>query len=336
MNNEKLSQDKTDPPLLEATALVRHYPLPRKKLFAAAEKVRAVDGVSLVIRHGETLGLVGESGCGKSTLGRMILRLEPFDRGSLFYKGEDVTFLQGERLRQWRQKVQVVFQEPSAALNPRMKAGNIIAEPLLNYHRGNRRQQLERAGELLETVGLEKRHLNRYPHEFSGGQCQRIGIARALALRPELIVLDEAVASLDVSIQSQILNLLQDLKDKFALSYLFISHDLSVVCHISDRVAVMYAGKIVEELPATHLAKKAVHPYTLSLLAAVPLPDPSVRFGQKPAVRGEPPDPVAPPPGCRFHPRCSAALEICRQVEPGFTWLEREHKAACHLLQVAP
>ncbi|MGQ9824859.1 MAG: ABC transporter ATP-binding protein, partial [Desulfotomaculales bacterium] len=301
--------------LLEVKDLVKHY-LGKKGILAGRrEKVRAVDGVSFSIARGETLGLVGESGCGKSTLGRLVMRLEEPTAGKIFFAGEEITVWTGRKLRELRRRFQIIFQDSSSSLNPRRTVGAIIEEPLANFGVA-KDERRERVRELLKLVGLEPEHALQYPHEFSGGQRQRINIARALALQPELVVCDEPVSSLDVSIRAQILNLLRELKRRLNLSYLFISHDLAAVNYLADRVAVMYLGQIVEVLPAEGLVSQTRHPYTQALLQAVPEPDPRQKTGQKPVIRGEPPDPASPPPGCRFHPRCPEAREVCRQEEP--------------------
>ncbi|MCL6449544.1 MAG: ABC transporter ATP-binding protein [Armatimonadetes bacterium] len=316
--------------LLEVRDLVKHYPGKGGILAGRREKVRAVDGVSLSIARGETLGLVGESGCGKSTLGRLVVRLEEPTAGKIFFAGQETTGRTGRKLRELRRRFQIIFQDSSSSLNPRRTVGAIIEEPLANFGvvKGECR---ERVGELLELVGLEPGDASKYPHEFSGGQRQRINIARALALQPELVVCDEPVSSLDVSIRAQILNLLRELKRRFNLSYLFISHDLAAVSYLADRVAVMYLGQIVEVLPAEGLVSQARHPYTRALLQAVPEPDPQQRTGQKPVIRGEPPDPASPPPGCRFHPRCPEAREVCRQEEPVLKKVGKGRLVRCHL-----
>jgi oligopeptide/dipeptide ABC transporter ATP-binding protein len=311
-------------PALEAVDLVKHYTR------ANRERVRAVDGVSLLIDEGQTLGLVGESGCGKSTLVRLLLRLEEPTSGQLLFEGGDITLLRGERLRQWRRNIQVIFQDAYASLNPRMKVGEILAEPLLNYHKQDSALCRERVAHLLSAIGLEPGLSDRYPHEFSGGQRQRIAIGRALALTPRIIVCDEPVASLDVSIQAQILNLLKTLREEFRLTYLFISHDLAVVRYISHRVAVMYLGKIVEVLDSGELTERALHPYTRSLLAAVPLPDPDNRIREEIMIKGEPPNPASPPAGCRFHPRCPQVMAVCRYREPLLVRFADNHLVACH------
>jgi peptide/nickel transport system ATP-binding protein/oligopeptide transport system ATP-binding protein len=316
--------------LLEVRELVKHYPGKGGILAGRREKVRAVDGVSLSIARGETLGLVGESGCGKSTLGRLVVRLEEPTAGKILFAGEDITGCTGKRLRELRRRFQIIFQDSSSSLNPRRTVGAIIEEPLANFGVA-KEERRERVRELLTLVGLEPGDASKYPHEFSGGQRQRINIARALALQPELVVCDEPVSSLDVSIRAQILNLLRELKRRFNLSYLFISHDLAAVSYLADRVAVMYLGQIVEVLPAEGLVSQVRHPYTRALLQAVPEPDPRQRTGQKPVVRGEPPDPANPPPGCRFHPRCPEAREVCRQEEPVLKKVGEGRLVRCHL-----
>ena len=281
--------------------------------------VRAVDGVDLEIRRGETLGLVGESGCGKSTLARLITALLPVTGGSIVFDGQDITKLRGARLRRVRRKMQMIFQDPFASLDPRMTVGDILQEPLDNYHIGSIRDRHKRVQELLRLVGLNPNFTNRYPHEFSGGQRQRIGIARALAVNPSFIVCDEAVSALDVSIAAQVINLLQDLQREFQLTYLFIAHDLAVVRHLSDRIAVMYLGKVVETADRNVIYDRPQHPYTKALLSAIPVPDPIVEQKRAPInLKGEIPSPVNPPSGCRFHPRCPIARVpgICSEQEP--------------------
>jgi len=298
----------------------------------SAAYVRAVDGVSFDVLRGTTLGLVGESGCGKTTAGRTILRLVAATGGSVFFDGADVLKADGRTLRTLRRHMQIVFQDPFGSLNPRMTVGRIVAEPLDVYAVGRRRERRDRVAELLTRVGLRSDDARRYPHEFSGGQRQRIGIARAIALNPRFVILDEPVSALDVSIQAQILNLLNDLKAELKLTYLFIAHNLAVVEHFSDRVAVMYLGKIVEVADAADLYARPRHPYTMALLASVPEHDPARRREPSP-VFGEPPSPLSPPSGCAFHPRCPFATEECRRVtpplksEPG---LARGHLVACH------
>ncbi len=298
--------------------------------------MHAVDDVSIEIKAGETLGLVGESGCGKSTLGRCIIRLQELTSGTVTFDGKDISRdisrLSRRALRPIRGDVQMVFQDPYASLNPRKRVGTIIADPLRIHGDSNRRQIRERVRELLELVGLSPEHINRYPHEFSGGQRQRIGVARALALHPKLIIADEPVSALDVSIRAQVINLLDDLQDELGLTYIFIAHDLGVVRHVSDRIAVMYLGKIVEVSPAEELYKRPVHPYTEALLSAVPIPDPVITAQREQIVlEGDVPSPIVPPSGCRFHPRCKYATQICSQVEPPLTDHGGEgHVAACH------
>jgi len=293
--------------------------------------VRAVDDVSLFIRKGETLGLVGESGCGKTTLGRCILKLYKITSGEVIFEGVDLAKLRGEPLRKMRRHMQLIFQDPYASLDPRMTAGDIIGEPLLAHNLAKGQQYHDRVAELLSIVELEPRMALRYPHEFSGGQRQRIGIARALACRPKFIVCDEPVSALDVSIQAQIIKLLTDLKEELSLTYLFIAHDLSVVRHISDRVAVMYLGKIVEITNSDELYANPVHPYTQALLSAVPIPAPSVdRLRKRIVLTGDVPSPINPPSGCYFHPRCHKCADGCNEKDPELKNIGGEHWVACH------
>jgi oligopeptide/dipeptide ABC transporter ATP-binding protein len=292
--------------------------------------VHAVDDVSFQLHEGETLGIVGESGCGKTTLIRTLVRLIDATAGSIRFRGEDITKVGRKQLEPIRRQMQMVFQDPQSSLNPRKRVGQIIATPL--HLRDVPKDRLEaETRALLEKVGLHAEHVNRFPHEFSGGQRQRIGIARALALDPKLMMLDEPVSALDVSIQAQVINLLDELQDELHLSYVFVAHDLSVVRHVSDRIVVMYLGKLVEVSPSEELYDKPIHPYTSALLGAIPIPDPKEnRARERPIVGGEPPNPIAPPPGCRFHTRCPRATEICRTVEPQLTEYAGGHLAACH------
>jgi peptide/nickel transport system ATP-binding protein len=318
------------PPLLEADHLQVLFPVRRGLLGRATEQVHAVDDVTLALREGETLGVVGESGCGKTTLIRCLARLVDATGGTIRFRGKDITHAGRHELGEVRTELQMVFQDPQASLNPRKRVAQILATPL--RLRGVARGQVQtKARELLKQVGLDPEYLNRYPHEFSGGQRQRIGIARALAVQPRLVMLDEPVSALDVSIQAQVINLLDELQDELGLSYVFVAHDLSVVRHVSDRIAVMYLGKIVEVSAAEELYLKPIHPYTGALLSAIPIPDPSEnRARTRVVVGGEPPNPVAPPPGCRFHTRCEFASEVCRVVEPPLVEYARGHLAACH------
>jgi oligopeptide transport system ATP-binding protein len=321
---------KTDPVILRVENVYKHFPVGG----LGGQVVHAVDGVSLEIRRGEALGLVGESGCGKSTLARLITALLPVTQGRIMFEGEEITALRGRRLRRIRRKIQMIFQDPFASLDPRMTVGGIIAEPLENFRIGNRRERNTRVQELLRLVGLNPNFTNRYPHEFSGGQRQRIGIARALAVNPSFIVCDEAVSALDVSIQAQIINLLQDLQREFNLTYLFIAHDLAVVRHLSDRIAVMYLGKVVETAGRADIYEHAQHPYTKALLSSIPVPDPAVERERTPiTIKGEIPSPVNPPSGCRFHPRCPIARVpgVCSEVEPALEpHGQPDQVAACH------
>jgi len=322
-------------PLVEVRNLVKHFPVTGGVLLRQVARVHAVDGVSFSIRPGETLGLVGESGCGKSTLGRLILRLEEPTSGQVRFDGEDILAYGPEKMRVLRREMQVIFQDPFSSLNPRKSVAHIVGEPLLVHGVRNRAEREKRVQELLEVVGLRREHMRRYPHQFSGGQRQRIGVARALALNPRLMVCDEAVSALDVSIQAQVINLLQDLQDEFNLTYLFISHDLSVVEHISDRVAVMYLGKVVELADKKWLYERPLHPYTQALLGAAPVPDPHQKMKHA-ILKGDVPSPINPPPGCRFHTRCPYVEPVCREREPELRELGRGHTVACHFANLRP
>jgi oligopeptide/dipeptide ABC transporter ATP-binding protein len=317
-------------PLIEVRSLKTYFPIRRGLLQREVGHVHAVDDVTLSVSEGETLGLVGESGCGKSTLGRTIVRLLEPTEGSVIFEGRDISKLGRRKLRPLRREMQMVFQDPYASLNPRKRVGSIIGTPL-KIHGVEKSERRQRVQELLETVGLSPEHYNRFPHEFSGGQRQRIGVARALALRPRLIVADEPVSALDVSIQSQMLNLLDDLQKELSLTYIFIAHDLGVVRHVSNRIAVMYLGKLVELAPADELYERPIMPYTEALLSAVPIPDPDLSHERERIVlQGDVPSPINPPSGCRFHPRCRYMTEICREVEPPLTDYGHGHFAACH------
>ena len=317
--------------LVELQHVKKYFPIRKGVLQREVARVHAVDDVSFAVNEGETLGLVGESGCGKSTLGRTIVRLlEPTD-GEILFRGTHIESFGPRRLRPLRREMQMVFQDPYASLNPRKRVGSIVGDPLKIHGLGNKRERKARVEELLEAVGLSPEHYNRFPHEFSGGQRQRIGIARALALRPKLIVADEPVSALDVSIQSQMLNLLEDLQNEFRLTYIFIAHDLGVVRHVSDRIAVMYLGKLVELSPAEELYRRPIMPYTEALLSAVPIPDPDLAAGRERIVlEGDVPSPIDPPSGCRFHPRCRYATQVCSDVEPPLVDYGNGHLAACH------
>jgi oligopeptide transport system ATP-binding protein len=319
-------------PLLEVEHLVKYFPIKEGVLFdREVAAVHAVDDVTLTLHEGETLGLVGESGCGKSTLCRAVMQLITPTAGSVRFQGQELVGRSRKEMQPLRRQMQMIFQDPFASLNPRKRVGQIISDPLRLHGLASGQELRRNAQELLDRVGLSAEHYNRYPHEFSGGQRQRIGIARALALRPKLIIADEPVSALDVSIQAQIINLLEDLQDEFGLSYIFVAHDLGVVRHVSDRIAVMYLGKLVERSPAKVLYERPIHPYSLALLSAVPIPDPKANAARKPVVlEGDVPSPVDPPPACRFHTRCPWATEVCSEDEPPLAEYGLGQAAACH------
>ncbi|MFZ2489618.1 MAG: dipeptide ABC transporter ATP-binding protein [Anaerolineae bacterium] len=323
--------------LLRVQGLRMWFPITSGIFQRTTGHIKAVDGVDFEVMRGETLGLVGESGCGKSTTGRAILQLYHPTAGHVYFNETDLTTLRGEALRRQRRQMQMIFQDPYASLNPRMTVGAIVSEPLEVHNIGNKQDNRERVAQLLRIVGLNPYFVNRYPHEFSGGQRQRIGIARALAVNPEFIVLDEPISALDVSIQAQVINLLEDLQAEFGLTYLFIAHDLSVVRHISDRIAVMYLGKIVELADRNELYAEPKHPYTQALLSAVPIPDPVIEEQrQRIILEGDVPSPAKPPTGCNFSTRCPRVMDICRQQEPAFADHGSGHFVACWLYDSVP
>lgn len=316
--------------LLEAKGLKKYF-MVKKKLFSKQKSfVKAVDDISFQVYKGETVGIVGESGCGKSTTGRLLIRLLDATEGEVFYKGQNILNLPSEAMRDLRKELQIVFQDPYSSLNPRMTVGQIIAEPLINFGICEKEERNQKVNELLEVVGLAPYHKNRYPHEFSGGQRQRIGIARALAVNPQIIIADEPVSALDVSIQSQILNLLRRLQKQFQLTYIFISHDLNVVYHFCDRIIVMYLGRVVEISTKEALYKEPLHPYTQALLSAVPTTDQKQKK-ERIVLSGDVPSPANPPKGCAFHPRCFACMEICKEVRPELKEMSNGSFVACHL-----
>jgi oligopeptide/dipeptide ABC transporter ATP-binding protein len=318
-------------PLIEVRDLKKHFPIHKGIFSRVSAQIYAVDGVSFQIARGETLGLVGESGCGKSTVGRTLLKLLEPTAGRIIVHGDDVTDLDATRMFPYREKMQMIYQDPYASLNPRMTAGDIVGEPLIIHRAVSRQDRQERVAALFERVGLRPELMSSYPHEFSGGQRQRIGIARALALHPELIIGDEPVSALDVSIRAQIINLLMDLQDEYRLSYLFVAHDLAVVEHISHRVAVMYLGRIVEMTDKTSLFEMPLHPYTEALLSAVPVPKAGARSRKRVILTGDVPSPINRPSGCHFHTRCPYAMTRCRDEEPPLREVQPGHWAACHL-----
>ena len=319
------------PPLLELRNLKKYFPVSQGTFFAPRAYARAVDGVSLQLNESETLGLVGESGCGKSTVGRLIVRLAQPTSGSVMFRGDDIAHVRDRDLKPFRRQVQMIFQDPYSSLNPRMSAGRLVAEPFLAHHLAPKSDIQDLVAQLFRRVGLRPDQMRRFPHEFSGGQRQRISVARALAVNPRLIVADEPVSALDVSIQAQVVNLLTDIQTEFGMGYLFISHDIAVVGHVSHRIAVMYLGKIVEIGAKHDVLSAPLHPYTKTLIDSVPVPNPHKRRQRTRPIRSEVPSLVAPPPGCRFHTRCPLAEERCRTEEPALREIKPRHSAACHL-----
>ena len=331
--NETTTMSNQQDVLLRVEGLKMWFPITSGLFQRTVGHIKAVDGVDFSVIKGETLGLVGESGCGKSTTGRAILQLYRPTEGHVYFGGEELTKMKGDSLRRQRRRMQMIFQDPYASLNPRMTVGAIVGEPLEVHGIGSKQENRERVQELLRIVGLNPYFVNRYPHEFSGGQRQRIGVARALAVNPEFIVLDEPISALDVSIQAQVINLLEDLQSEFGLTYLFIAHDLSVVRHISDRIAVMYLGKIVELTDRNELYANPMHPYTVALLSAVPIPDPVIEEQRRRIIlEGDVPSPANPPKGCNFNTRCPVAIDVCFEQEPEFLEVRRGHWCACHLV----
>ncbi|MBU5428040.1 ATP-binding cassette domain-containing protein [Tissierella pigra] len=318
--------------LIEVKNLKKYFPVGKSSLFGSTNYLKAVDDISFYINQGETLGLVGESGCGKSTTGRSIIRMFDINGGEIYYKGVDISKLKEKKLKPYRRKMQVIFQDPYASLNPTLTVKDLVSEPLDVYHIGNKKERYERVLELIEKVGLTKEHLDRYPHEFSGGQRQRIGIARALSINPEFILCDEPISALDVSIQAQVVNMLEDLQHELGLTYLFIAHDLSMVRHISQRIGVMYLGKLVEIGPSHAIYKNPLHPYTKALLSSVLEPDPKLaRENPIRVIEGDVPSPLKPPTGCRFVTRCKYKKKECNNLEPELKEVEKDHFVACHL-----
>ena len=319
-------------PLLHIQDLKKYFLLKRTSVFGPREWVYAVDGVNLDVERGETLGLVGESGCGKSTLGRTILRLIEPTSGRVFYQGQEITRLKGAKLKRLRSEMQIIFQDPYSSLNPRLNVEHIVGDALQTHGLAGRSEVADRVADILDKVGIHREKMRCFPHEFSGGQRQRIGIARALILRPKVVICDEPVSALDVSIQAQVINLLNDLKSEFQLSYILIAHDLSVVNHVSNRIAVMYLGKVIELASNQALLAKPLHPYTQALLSAIPVMDPDKKK-ERIILKGDVPSPIKPPSGCRFHPRCHRAMDACGWSEPRWAEIEPGHFAMCHLYE---